>query len=58
MNLLMTAAVTGAAAIEQWTEAAAVVFLFSLANILESYSLERTRRAIRSLLELSPRKRR
>ncbi|MHB9071968.1 MAG: heavy metal translocating P-type ATPase [Desulfobaccales bacterium] len=54
MNLLMTVAVIGAAAIEQWTEAAAVVFLFSLANILENYSLERTRRAIRSLLELSP----
>ena len=32
----------------------AIVVLFSLANILESYSLERTRRAIRSLLELSP----
>ena len=54
MNLLMTVAVIGAAAIEQWTEAAAIVVLFSLANILESYSLERTRRAIRSLLELSP----
>ncbi len=54
MNLLMTVAVIGAAAIDQWTEAVAVVFLFSLANILESYSLERTRRAIRSLLELSP----
>ncbi|MBI4644965.1 MAG: cadmium-translocating P-type ATPase, partial [Deltaproteobacteria bacterium] len=54
MNLLMTVAVIGAAAIEQWTEGAAVVFLFLLANILENYSLERTRRAIRSLLELSP----
>ncbi|MCL4503772.1 MAG: cadmium-translocating P-type ATPase [Deltaproteobacteria bacterium] len=54
MNLLMTVAVIGAAAIDQWTEAVAVVFLFSLANILENYSLERTRRAIRSLLELSP----
>jgi len=54
MNLLMTVAVIGAVAIEEWTEAAAVVFLFSLANILEGYSLERTRRAIRSLLELSP----
>jgi Cd2+/Zn2+-exporting ATPase len=54
MNLLMTVAVIGAVAIEQWTEAAAVVILFLLANILENYSLERTRRAIRSLLELSP----
>ncbi len=54
INLLMTVAVIGAAAIGQWTEAVAVVFLFLLANILEGYSLERTRRAIRSLLELSP----
>ncbi|MEW6657307.1 MAG: heavy metal translocating P-type ATPase [Thermodesulfobacteriota bacterium] len=54
MNLLMTVAVIGAMAIEEWMEGAVVVFLFSLANILENYSLERTRRAIRSLLELSP----
>ncbi|HEX2924369.1 MAG TPA: heavy metal translocating P-type ATPase [Chloroflexota bacterium] len=55
MNVLMTAAVIGAIAIGEWTEAASVVFLFSLANALQSYTMDRTRRSIRSLLELGPR---
>jgi Cd2+/Zn2+-exporting ATPase len=56
MNVLMTAAVVGAAAIGKWDEAAAVIVLFSVALILESYSVARTRNAIRSLLALSPEK--
>ena len=54
MNVLMTAAVLGAIAIGEWTEAASVVFLFSLANTIQSYTMDRTRRSIRSLLELAP----
>jgi len=54
MNLLMTVAVLGAAAIGEWFEAAAVAFLFSLSLVLESWSVSRARRAIESLLTLTP----
>ena len=39
MNLLMTVAVLGALAIGAWDEAATVAFLFSVAELLESFSL-------------------
>lgn len=54
INLLMTVAVIGATLIGQWSEAAVVTFLFSLSEFLESWSEGRARRAIQSLLELSP----
>jgi Cd2+/Zn2+-exporting ATPase len=54
MNVLMSVAVIGAAIIGQWEEGAAVVFLFSLGNTLESLVMQRTRRAIGALLELAP----
>ncbi len=54
MNVLMSVAVIGAACINEWGEAATVVFLFSLSELLESLSVSRARRAIQSLLELSP----
>ncbi|HLB12989.1 MAG TPA: cation-translocating P-type ATPase [Dehalococcoidia bacterium] len=54
MNVLMTVAIIGAVAIGAWEEAAAVAFLFSLGNTLESLTLERTRGAIRTLVGLSP----
>lgn len=54
MNVLMTVAVTGAMLIGEWHEAAAVVLLFSIANALEAYTSERTRNAIRALMDLSP----
>jgi Zn2+/Cd2+-exporting ATPase len=56
MNLLMTVAVAGAAAIGQWMEAATVSCLFSLSLLLESWSVGRARRAVERLLDLSPRR--
>ena len=54
MNVLMSIAVVGAVAIDRWTEGAAVILLFSLSLILESYSIARTSRAVQSLMALSP----
>lgn len=54
MNALMTVAVVGAMAIGEWAEAATVVFLFSLALLLETISTGRARKAIRSLIDLTP----
>lgn len=54
MNVLMSIAALGAWAIGAGEEAASVVFLFALSELLESWSAGRARRAISSLLELSP----
>lgn len=53
-NFLMTAAAIGAIAIREYSEAAAVMFLFSLGSTLEAYTVDRTRRSIRSLIEAFP----
>lgn len=54
MNLLMTIAVIGAALIGQWPEAAVVIWLFGIAEMIESLSLDRARNAIRKLMDLAP----
>jgi len=54
MNLLMTIAVVGAAAIGEWFEAATVSFLFAVSLWLESWSVGRARRAISALMALTP----
>ncbi len=56
MNLLMSVAVTGAVLIGEWAEGATITFLFTLSQYLESLSMERARRAIESLLQISPTK--
>ncbi len=54
IDALVTLAVIGAIYIREFWEAAAVTFLFMLGNYLESRALEKTRSAIKSLLELAP----
>jgi Cd2+/Zn2+-exporting ATPase len=52
--VLMVVAVIGAMALGEWSEAASVVFLFSLAQLLESRAMDRARGAIRALMDLTP----
>ena len=54
INVLMLLAVAGAVAIGEWFEAAMVIFLFALAQLLESRTLDRVRGAIRALMDLTP----
>jgi Cd2+/Zn2+-exporting ATPase len=54
MNALMSIAVTGAMIIGSWPEAAMVMFLFALAEVIEARSLDRARHAVRGLLDLAP----
>nr|WP_275113395.1 heavy metal translocating P-type ATPase [Rhodanobacter denitrificans] len=54
MNALMSIAVTGAMLIGHWPEAAMVMVLFALAEVIEAKSLDRARKAIRSLMDLAP----
>jgi Cd2+/Zn2+-exporting ATPase len=54
INVLMLVAAAGAIVLGQWSEAAAVVFLFALAQALEARTLERARTAVRALMDLTP----
>jgi Cd2+/Zn2+-exporting ATPase len=54
MELLMSIAAVGAAAIGEWAEGAAVIFLFSFGETLEAYTMDRTRNSIRALMNLTP----
>ena len=50
----MIIAVVGAWYIGEYTEAAMVIFLFAVAEVLEGYAVERSRKSIRSLMDLTP----
>ena len=54
MDFLMTAAIAGAVAIGEYTEAAAIAFLFSSAELLEDYATDRARDSLRTLMALAP----
>ncbi|WP_426078894.1 heavy metal translocating P-type ATPase [Janthinobacterium sp. PSPC3-1] len=54
INFLMSLAVIGAIAIGQWPEAAMVIFLFAIAELIEGLSLNRARNAVHSLMQLAP----
>ncbi|MEO5340923.1 MAG: cadmium-translocating P-type ATPase [Magnetococcus sp. MYC-9] len=54
IHFLMSMAVLGAAAIGQWPEAAMVVFLFGIAEMIETLSLDRARNAVQQLMSLAP----
>lgn len=54
INALMSVAVTGAALIGQWPEAAMVMVLFTIAETIEASSLDRARRAVEGLMAMAP----
>jgi Cd2+/Zn2+-exporting ATPase len=56
MNALMSIAAVGAVFVGEWAEGAVAMFLFSLGNTLEGYTMDRARNAIRRLVDLSPRR--
>jgi Cd2+/Zn2+-exporting ATPase len=54
VDLLMILAAVGAALVGQPFEGAMLLFLFSLSNVLQEFAMDRTRNAIKALMELRP----
>jgi Cd2+/Zn2+-exporting ATPase len=54
IRLLMTIGATGAILLGLWEEAALLVFVYSLGDVLEAYAVDKARGAIRALMELVP----
>ncbi|MFT8949493.1 MAG: heavy metal translocating P-type ATPase [Liquorilactobacillus hordei] len=54
IELLVISAALGALIIGEFDEAAIVVWLFNLGNILETITLKKTRSAVRNLAEMAP----
>ncbi len=54
MDTLMSIAIIGAILIGEYVEAASLAFLFSLAELLERFAVERARDSLRELINLTP----
>lgn len=54
MNFLMTVAILGAIGVGEYVEGAAIAFLFAIAELLESYAVDRARGSVEALMELAP----
>lgn len=54
IRLLMVIGATGAILLGLWEEAALLVFIYSLGDVLEAYAVDKARGAIRALMELAP----
>ncbi len=54
INALMTVAITGAFVIGQWPEAAMVMALYAIAELIEAKAVDRARNAIKGLMALAP----
>lgn len=54
VEMLMIFAAIGSVAIGYWTEGAILIFIFALSGALETYSLNKSNKAISSLMEFQP----
>nr|WP_068672724.1 heavy metal translocating P-type ATPase [Oceanobacillus sp. Castelsardo] len=54
VEMLMIFAAIGSVSIGYWTEGAILIFIFALSGALETYSLNKSNKAITSLMELQP----
>lgn len=54
IDFLMLFAAIGAAALGKWSEGALLLFLFSLGQALERYAMQRARKSISALSDLTP----
>jgi cation transport ATPase len=55
MNVLVCLSILGAGYLGEWLEGATLAWLYSLANLLESWSISRARAAIGTRIEAAPR---
>ncbi|MES2785740.1 MAG: heavy metal translocating P-type ATPase [Pseudomonadota bacterium] len=56
INALMSVAVTGAFVIGEWPEAAMVMALYAIAELIEAKAVDRARNSIKNLLDMAPEK--
>jgi len=54
IDILMVIAVIGAMIIGFWEEAGEIIVLFTLAELLEAFSMDKARESIRALMDLTP----